>query len=151
MPHSGPNLAHCQRVVPISKELYLLAFHHLVVLRMFAMRCGVILGHFQYHTLWCDLVKIITESHLIFVVICAVWCGLEFNQNHNRTAPHFYGHMCNTIYKIRFEVGIFFKFWAFSTQPKTNFFLFFLVKFLIIKLVFLYFGLAFLVNTCQGY
>ena len=54
----------------------------------------------------------------------AVWCGLEFNQNHNRTAPHFYGHMCDTMYKMRFEVGIFFKFWAFPTQPKTNFSIF---------------------------
>ena len=32
--------------------------------------------------------------------------------------------MCDTIYKIRFEVGIFFKFWAFPTLLKTNFSLF---------------------------
>ena len=76
-----------------------------------------------------------------------MWCGLEFNQNHNHIAPHFYGHMCDTMYKMQFEVGIFFKFWAFPTQPKTNFSLFW-AKFLIIELDFLYFELAFLVNTC---
>ena len=54
-----------------------------------------------------------------------MWCGLEFNQNHNRTTPHFRGYMCDTIYKMRFEVGIFFKFWAFPTHLKTNFSLFF--------------------------
>ena len=73
--------------------------------------------------------------------------GLEFNQNHNRTAPHFYGHVCYTMYKMRFEIGILFKFWAFPTQSKTNFSPFW-AKFLIIELVFLYFELAFLVNTC---
>ena len=36
------------------------------------------------------------------------------------------GHMYDTIYKMRFEVGIFFKFWIFPTQSKTNFFPFFL-------------------------
>ena len=51
----------------------------------------------------------------------AMWCGLEFRQNHNRTAPHFCDHMCDTIYKMQFEVNIYFKFWAFPTQPKTNF------------------------------
>ena len=35
----------------------------------------------------------------------AVWCGLEFSQNHDRTAPHFCGHMCDTMYKMRFEVA----------------------------------------------
>ena len=54
----------------------------------------------------------------------AVWCGLEFSQNHNRIASHFCGYMCDTMYKMRFEVNIFFKFWAFPTQPKTNFSLF---------------------------
>ena len=83
----------------------------------------------------CSLAKTITAPHLIFVVTCAVlyrvvwcgvvWCGLEFSQNHNHTAPHFCGHMCDTMYKMWFEVSIFFKFWAFPTQSKTNFFLFF--------------------------
>ena len=44
----------------------------------------------------------------------AVWCGLEFNQNHNRIALHFYGHMCDTMYKMRFEVGLFFQILGFS-------------------------------------
>ena len=54
----------------------------------------------------------------------AMWCGLKFSQNHNRTAPHFCGHMCDTMYMMRFErleVDIFFKFWAFPTSPKQNF------------------------------
>ena len=76
---------------------------------------GVVLGH---------LAKIITVPHLVFVVTCAVRYSLEFCQNHNRTAPHFCGHMCDTMYKMRFKVGIFFKFWVFSLQPKTNFSLF---------------------------
>ena len=53
-----------------------------------------------------------------------MWCGLEFSQNHNRTTPYFCGHMCDAMYKIRFEISIFFKFWIFPTQPKTNFSLF---------------------------
>ena len=51
-------------------------------------------------------------------------CSLKFNSNHNRTAPYFCGHMCGTVFKMQFErfkVGIFFKFWAFLTQPKTIF------------------------------
>ena len=51
-------------------------------------------------------------------------CGLKFSQNHNRTTSHFCGHICDAVYKMRFEWfegGLFFKFWAFSTQPKTNF------------------------------
>ena len=58
-------------------------------------------------------------------VYVVVWCGLEFNQNHKHTASHFCGHMCGAIYKMRFEVGILFKFWAFLTHPKTNFPFFF--------------------------
>ena len=61
--------------------------------------------------------------------ICgAVQYSLEFSQNHNRTAPHFCSHMYGAVYKMQFErfkVGIFFKFWAFLTQPKTAFFLYF--------------------------
>ena len=44
--------------------------------------------------------------------------GLDFSQNHNHIAPQFYGHICGVVYKIQFEqfeVGIFFKFWAFPT------------------------------------
>ena len=99
---------------------------------VFAVQCGAVLGHFQHHTLRCGLAKIITAPQLILVVTCAVrcgavqvWCGLEFSQNHDRTAPHFCGHMCDTMYKIRFVVSIFFKLWDFLTQPKTNFSLFF--------------------------
>ena len=61
-----------------------------------------------------------------------VRCGLEFSQNYNRTTPHFCGHMCGTMYKMqseRFEVGIFFKFWAFPTQSKTNFSFYFGLSF----------------------
>ena len=62
-------------------------------------------------------------SHMCSVV----QCGLEFSQNHNRTASHFCGYICSAVYKMWFEwfeVGIFFKFWVFLTQPKTNFSLF---------------------------
>ena len=76
-----------------------------------AVRCGF--GSF--------LAKTITAPYLIFAVTCAVRCGLEFSQNHNCTAPHFCGYMCDTMYKMWFEVSIFFKFWVFLTQPKTNF------------------------------
>ena len=62
------------------------------------------------------------QSH---VRCSAVWSGLEFSQNHNCTIPHFCSLMCDTMYKMLFEVSIFFKFWAFLTQPKTNFSLFF--------------------------
>ena len=56
----------------------------------------------------------------------AVWCGavLKFCQNHNRTAPHFCSHICDAVYKMWFEwfeIVIYFKFWVFTTQPKTNF------------------------------
>ena len=88
---------------------------------VFAVQCGAVLGHFQHCTLRCGLAKIITAPQLIFVVTCAVRCDLEFSQNHDRTVPHFCGHMCETMYKIRFVVSIFFKFWDFLTQPKTNF------------------------------
>ena len=89
-----------------------------------AVRCGAVVGYFQYRTLRCGLTKIIIAPHLVFAVICAVWCGLEFSQNHNRIALHFCSYMCDTMYKMRFEVSIFFKFWVFPTQPKTNFSLF---------------------------
>ena len=55
-----------------------------------------------------------------------------FNKFYNRTT-HFCGHIYSMVYKMRFEwlkLGIFFKFWTFSTQSKTNFF-------------FLYFGSIF--------
>ena len=78
-----------------------------------------------------------------------MWCGLEFSVNHNRTAPQFCGHMCDAMYKMRFEryeVSIFFKFWTFPTHPKTNFFPLFLAKFLTIELVFSLFWVGF---PCQ--
>ena len=49
--------------------------------------------------------------------------GLEFSQNHNRTAPYFEGYMCGAVYKMQFkqfETNIFFKFWVFSSQPKID-------------------------------
>ena len=58
-----------------------------------------------------------------------VWFGLEFSQNHNRTAPHFCDYMRGAAYKMRLEAGIFFKFWIFPTQPKIDFFPLFLAKF----------------------
>ena len=115
------------------------------------LQCGA--GHFPHRTLRCSLTKIITALHLIFAVTCAVWCGLEFSQNYNRTALHFCDHMCDTMYKMRFEVSIFFKFWAFLTQSKTNFSLFwgqvlnYCASFFFIIII-IFFGLAFLVNTC---
>ena len=57
-----------------------------------------------------QLAKIITASCHIFVVTCAAWCDLEFSQNHNHTAPHFCGHIYSAVYKMHFEVSIFFKF-----------------------------------------
>ena len=69
----------------------------------------------------CGLAKTITAPHLIFAVTCVVWCSLEFSQNHNCIISHFCGHMCIAVYKMRFEEGIFFKFWVFRIQPKTNF------------------------------
>ena len=60
-----------------------------------------------------------------FYVWCGVvQCGLKFSQNHNCTISHFCDYICGAVYKMWFEwfeVGIFFKFWAFSTPPKTNF------------------------------
>ena len=52
-----------------------------------------------------------------------------FSQNYNCIASHFCGHMCSAVYKMWFEVGLFFKFWAFPTRSKTNFFLCFLLGF----------------------
>ena len=72
---------------------------------------------------------------------------VRFSYNHNYTVPCFCSHMCDavrfrvwskpyctalhfcdhiydTIYKMRFEICMFFKFWVFPTQPKTNFSLF---------------------------
>ena len=92
------------------------------------MRCGAVHCYLQrgaFMPFWCGLTKTITVLYLIFTVTCAVRYGLEFSENHNRTAPHFCSHMCDVTYKMRFEryeVSIFFKFWFFPTQPKTNFF-----------------------------
>ena len=89
--------------------------------------CSAVLGYFQHRTLRCVLPKTITAPHLILRshIQCGVMrCGLKFNQNHNRTAPHFCSHICGAVYKMRFElfeISIFFKFWAFSTKSKTNF------------------------------
>ena len=74
------------------------------------LQCGAILGHFQHRTLQCSLAKTITAPHFIFAVTCVVWCGLEFSHNYNHTAIYFYNHMCGAVYKMRFEVSIFFKF-----------------------------------------
>ena len=110
--------------------------------------CGAVFGHFQHHILQCGLAKTITAPHLVFAVTCAVrcnavWCGLEFSQNHNHTASHFCDHMCDTMYKMRFEVGIFFKFWDFPTQPKTNFSPFFGPSFKLLSQVFFILGWLF--------
>ena len=103
------------------------------------VRCGF--RPFLHHTLRCGLAKIITALHLTFTVTCtvqcdAMQCDLEFSQNHNHIAPHFCDHMCGTMYKMWFEqieVGIFFKFWAFSIQLKTNFYLYFEPSFKILS------------------
>ena len=85
--------------------------------------------------------------------ICIVWCGLEFNQNYSQTALHFYDHMCGTMYKMRFETSIFFKFWVFLAHHKTDFFLCFGPSFKLLSQFFfiLSWQLAFLIHTCQGY
>ena len=108
------------------------------------VQCGIVLGHFQYCILLCNLTKTIIVPHLIFAVTCAVQCGLEFSQNHNHTAPHFCSHICSAVYKIRFkrfEVNIFFKFWVFLTQPKTNFLLCFGPSFKLLNQFFFILGL----------
>ena len=78
------------------------------------VRCGFKLfltlhrSLFLWSHVWCSVVQ----------------CGLKFSQNYNCIAPYFCGHMYSMVYKMRFEwleVGIFFKFWAFSIQSKTNF------------------------------
>ena len=56
---------------------------------------------------------------------------MRFSKNHNYTAPHFCGQMCNAMYKMKFEqyeVSIFFKFW-FSYPAQNYFFPLFLAKF----------------------
>ena len=54
--------------------------------------------------------------------MCGVMrCGLEFSQNHNCTTPHFCNHMCCATYNMQFIASIFFKFWIFPTQLKTDF------------------------------
>ena len=57
-----------------------------------------------YSAVLCGLAKTIIALHFSFTVTCVVRCGLEFSQNHNCTAPHFCGHMCSEVYKIRFQV-----------------------------------------------
>ena len=81
-----------------------------------------------FSTTFCsELVKTITAPYLIFVVICVeqcgvVWCDLEFSQNYNSTALHFCSHICGAVYKMHFEVNIFFKFLAFLPSLKLIFF-----------------------------
>ena len=79
---------------------------------------------FGFSTLWCSLAKTIIAPHLIFAVTCVVRYGLKFSENHNCTAPHFCDHICDMVYKIRFEwfeIGIYFKFLAFLPNPKLIF------------------------------
>ena len=98
-----------------------------VMVEVFVVRYEAVLDHFQHSTLQCGLTKTITTPHLIFAVACAVRCNVVWFRVF--AAPHFCGHMCGAMYKIQFEVGMFFKFWVFPTQPKTNFFPFFFGKF----------------------
>ena len=65
---------------------------------------SAVLSHFYHRTLRCKLAKIIT-------------------------APYFCSHMCGAMYKMQFQIGIFFKIWTFPTQPKTNFFPLYWAKF----------------------
>ena len=67
-----------------------------------------------------------------------VQCGLKFSQNHNCTISHFCDYICGAVYKMRFEVGIFFKFWVFSTRPKLIF-PFVLVQVLNYRVIYLFF------------
>jgi len=62
-----------------------------------------------------------TAPHFCGHMCSAVQCGLEFSPNHNHTTFHFCGHMCGAMYKMQFETGIFFKFWVFLAQLKTDF------------------------------
>ena len=81
-------------------------------LRYGAVRCdfrSILVSYFCYLFFW-------------FYIWCGVvQCGLKFSQNHNCTISHFCDYICGAVYKMRFEVGIFFKFWAFSTRPKLIF------------------------------
>ena len=115
------------------------------------LQCGAVFNYFQHYTLQCNLVKTIITHHFIFAVTCAMLCNLEFSQNYHCTLPHFCGHMCSVVYKMWFEVGIFFKFWVFPAQSKTNFSLYFEPNFKLLSQFFLYFVLTFLINTCQSY
>ena len=119
-------------------------------------RCGAVFDHFQHHTLQCGLAKIIIAPHLIFAVTCAVQFCIVQSIGKTLTVPHlfFCNHMCGVMYMMWFEwseVGIFFKFQIFPTQFKTNFSLCFGPNFKLLSQFFLYFGLTFLINTCQGY
>ena len=63
-----------------------LFFWNHLLLGVCAVPCGPVLGHFYHRILFCNLGKTITTPYLIFAVTCVVRCGLEFSQNHNRTA-----------------------------------------------------------------
>ena len=53
--------------------LTLIDLYHLL-LNYFAVQFGVVLGHFKYRTLQCNVAKIITTSHLNFAVTYLLRC-----------------------------------------------------------------------------
>ena len=94
------------------------------------MRYDAVFGHFLHRTLWCSLAKTINTSHLIFAVIFAVWCGLEFSQNRNRTAPHLIFAVICTILCIKCGLkSVYFSNFGLFLLSSKLIFSFFLAKF----------------------
>ena len=63
-------------------------FYTRLDLGMFAVQCGAVLDPFQHCTLRCGLAKTITASNFVFVVTCAVRCGVVQSLAKTITVPH---------------------------------------------------------------
>ena len=120
---------------------------------VFVVQCGAILDHFQHRILRCSLSKIITAPHLIFAVTYAVRCGLSLAKT--ITAPHLIFAITYAVRYIRCSLNdlkfVYFSNFGFFLPSPKLIFPFVLVQVLNYCLVFLYFGLAFLISTCQDY
>ena len=92
------------------------------------VRCGAVLGHFQYHTLRCGLAKTITAPHLIFTVTCVVRCGLSLAKTITASQLIFavtYAMQCIRCGLNDLELVYISNFGFFLPSPKTNFSLYF--------------------------
>ena len=120
-----------------------------LLVRVFVVRCGAVLGNFQHRTLQCSLAK---TMHCTLFLRSHVRCGAVQSLVKTITAPHLIFVITCAILCIRcgLKSANFLNFGLFLLSPKLIF-PFLWAKFLIIKLVFIYFGLDFLVNTYQGY